>query len=123
MENKLTIQKMASKTGFSVHTLRYYEKIGLLLNVERDENGYRQYSEADVEWLEFLMRLKATGMPISVMKTFSDLRSKGESTTKERRKLLEEHHQQVVSEIEELQKNLEAIESKIQLYRKMEEEM
>lgn len=112
---------MANQSGISVHTLRYYEKIGLLHHVERDENGYRQYSDADIAWVKFLLRLKATGMPISEMKKFSDLRSRGGTTIGARRKLLETHHLQVTSQIDELTQNLEAIEDKIKLYRKMEE--
>ncbi|WP_308737511.1 MerR family transcriptional regulator [Paenibacillus sp. AR247] len=88
MENQYTIQQLSQKTGLSVHTLRYYERIGLLEGVPRDEHGYRLYRESDLLWVEFLMRLRGTGMPISEMKRFSDLRSEGDSTITERREML-----------------------------------
>ncbi|WP_334313755.1 MerR family DNA-binding transcriptional regulator [Bacillus sp. BP-3] len=63
-----------------MHTLRYYEKIGLLNEVSRDINGYRRYSKVDISWINFLIRLRVTGMSVTDMKLFSDLRSQGEPT-------------------------------------------
>ena len=85
---------MSEASGVSLHTLRYYEKEGLLTAVERGANGYRKYSAADMEWLEFLMRLRAMGMPISRMKRYSELRSQGDGTIAERRRMLELHRQE-----------------------------
>ncbi|GLV67234.1 hypothetical protein Bmyc01_59030 [Bacillus mycoides] len=66
----------------------YYEKIGLLNEVSRDINGYRQYSDADISWINFLIRLGVTGMSVTEMKFFSDLRGQGEPTISARRELL-----------------------------------
>jgi DNA-binding transcriptional MerR regulator len=107
-------------TELSAHTLRYYEKIGLLSGVQRDPSGYRRYSEADVAWIQFLIRLRATGMGISEMKHFSELRSQGEGTVTARRELLEAHRMNVAAHIRELELNLKLIGDKIEHYRRME---
>lgn len=121
MEKVFTIQQVAEMTSLSVHTLRYYEKIGLLTNIKRESNGYRRYTEADISWIDFLIRLRATGMPISEMKKFSDLRSQGEETISKRRALLEEHQKNSLNHFRELQNNLIKIEEKINYYKKLEE--
>ena len=64
MIGKFSIQQVAQKTGLSIHTLRYYEKVGLLAPIQRGKNGHRQYSIEDIIWLEFLVRLRETGMSI-----------------------------------------------------------
>lgn len=121
MDNSFTIQQVAKMTRLSVHTLRYYEKIGLLQGVRRETNGYRLYSEADLAWIHFLIRLRATGMPISGMKRFSDLRALGTSTVKDRRELLEAHQGDIIARLQELQDHLGIIEEKIRYYRGLEE--
>ena len=122
MDKLLTIQQIAKVTGLTVHTLRYYEKMGLLEGVARDEHGYRRYSEADIAWVEFLICLRGMGMPISEVKHYSDLRSQGMSTIKPRRKLLEAHKRKVSAQIQELKKNMMKIEEKINLYKTLEQE-
>lgn len=120
MENLFSIQQVASMTGLSTHTLRYYEKIGLIKNVQRDQTGYRQYTDVDLAWIQFLIRLRVTGMPMLKMKQFSDLRQKGDSTTTARKELLEEHYKDVLGKIEELELNSHRIEEKIAHYKKLE---
>ncbi|WP_140456991.1 MerR family transcriptional regulator [Priestia megaterium] len=120
MENLFSIQQIASMTGLSTHTLRYYEKIGLIKNVQRAQTGYRQYTDFDLAWIQFLIRLRVTGMPMLKMKQFSDLRQKGESTITARKELLEEHYNDVLGKIEELELNAHRIEEKIAHYKKLE---
>ncbi|MDR0130322.1 MerR family transcriptional regulator [Priestia megaterium] len=120
MENLFSIQQVASMTGLSTHTLRYYEKIGLIKNVQRAQTGYRQYTDLDLAWIQFLIRLRVTGMPMLKMKQFSDLRQKGESTITARKELLEEHYNDVLGKIEELELNSHRIEEKIAHYKKLE---
>src|ERR1700682_855455 len=81
-KNVLTIQEVAQETGLSAHTLRYYERAGLMwLHVGRDEaNGYRSYTQQDVIWIEFLKRLRATGMPIHDILRYTELCRQGEHT-------------------------------------------
>lgn len=107
-------------TGLSVYTLRYYEDIGLLGSIQRNSRGYRCFSTEDIIWIDFLNRLKDTGMPISQMVEFSDLKRQGESTLTERRMRLEEHFRRVEQRVEELQQNLKLLDHKIDIYREME---
>ncbi len=112
---QLTIEQVAQRTGLSSHTLRYYERIGLLDPISRAVSGHRRYAAKDLAWLAFLTRLRATGMPIRHMQKYADLRRQGDATIAERRALLEAHQQTVQSHIEELQRNLEAITQKIHM--------
>ena len=73
METELTIQQVATLTGLSVHTLRYYERNGLLEPVNRATNGHRRYRTEDITRIEFLTRLRTTGMPIRQMQQFARL--------------------------------------------------
>ncbi|MED4583253.1 MerR family transcriptional regulator [Brevibacillus choshinensis] len=120
MEKQFTIQQAAIITGLTVHTLRYYEKIGLLDGVARNEQGYRQYSESDLAWIEFLIRLRETGMTIADMKGFSDLRSEGISTVRARRHMLESHQEKIELQMRALEENLESIKKKIDYYKTLE---
>ena len=120
MENLFIIQQIASMTGLSTHALRYYEKIGLIKNVQRAQTGYRQYTDFDLAWIQFLIRLRVTGMPMLKMKQFSDLRQKGDSTITARKELLEKHYNDVLGKIEELELNSHKIEEKIAHYKKLE---
>lgn len=120
MEKSLAIQSISSITGLSSYTLRYYERIGLLSAVNRDENGYRRYTEADVLCIDFLIKLRKTKMPINDMKKFAELRRKGDSTISERRKLLEDHQNKVLAQIKELQDDLKKVSEKVDYYKEME---
>lgn len=122
MDTKLSVQEMANATGLSKDTLRYYEKIGLIDNIERANNGHRRYSGEDVIWVEFLKRLRATGMSIQQMKLYADLRRQGDETLTERRQLLETHQHEVASHIREYQQLLAVIKDKIEVYRQLERE-
>jgi DNA-binding transcriptional MerR regulator len=116
IENGMTIQQAARETGLSVHTLRYYERIGLISPVDRAPNGHRRYTEDDVGWIGFLNKLRATGMPIAKMKQYADLQRQDGDTLAERLALLEEHRREVKKRIQELERNLAVIEHKIGYY-------
>jgi DNA-binding transcriptional MerR regulator len=116
MSKSLTIGQVAAATGVSAHTLRYYEQAGLLRAIGRTVAGHRLYSSADLDWLQFVMRLKATGMPIASIKAFSELRAQGDSTYETRREMLARHREAVLVQIAELQTNLAAIVDKIAWY-------
>ena len=112
----MNTKKVAECTGLSPYTLRYYEKIGLLLSIAKNNSGHRDYSALDIEWIEFLKKLKATGMSISDMKTFALLRTKGDSSIPARKKLLEQHKKAVESRLADIKINLTNIEAKLAFY-------
>ncbi|WP_027211152.1 MerR family transcriptional regulator [Burkholderia sp. WSM2232] len=116
MSNALTIGQVAGIIGVSTHTLRYYEQAGLIREVGRTQAGHRLYSPADLDWLRFVMRLKATGMPIAGMQAFAALRAEGQQTVGARRDMLAAHRDAVLAQIAELQTNLGAIIDKIAYY-------
>jgi DNA-binding transcriptional MerR regulator len=116
----LTIAEVAALSGLSAHTLRYYERIGLLDPVARVYGGQRRYDAHDLAWLAFLQRLRATGMPIRDMQRFAELRRRGDSTVAERRELLEAHRDEVLERIGELQRDLTAVTEKITHYQALE---
>jgi DNA-binding transcriptional MerR regulator len=118
----LTVRRAAEASGLSAHTLRYYERVGLLDPVGRAPNGHRRYTADDLAWISFLDRLRSTGMPIRMMLRYADLRREGPSTFAERRALLEAHGRTVRGRIKELERNLAVIEEKVALYKEMEAE-
>lgn len=120
METNLTISEVAERTGLSAHTLRYYERIGLIAAVVRADSGHRRYAAADMDWLAFLIRLRATGMSIQGMQEFARLRSEGNGTAGQRRRLLDAHLQKVLADMEELQQSVTVLQAKIKVYKQME---
>jgi DNA-binding transcriptional MerR regulator len=108
--------QVVEKTGFSLDTLRYYERIGLLDGVGRTPGGRRQYAETDIGWLEILRCLRETGMPIARMREFAEL-CRDEQTIADRIGLLEEHDREVAERIADLQAQREHIHGKIAYYR------
>lgn len=116
----MNIQQAARVTGLGIHTLRYYEKIGLIPDICRNSSGHRDYMEKDLAWIEFLNRLKATGMSLAEMKRFAVLREQGDDTVSERRQMLEIHQASIEAAIEIQLKILEKIREKILIYKNME---
>jgi DNA-binding transcriptional MerR regulator len=121
MESHLSIDEVAKRTGLTAHTLRYYERIGLIAPVARAAGGQRRYAASDMAWIEFLLRLRTTNMPISKMLSFASLRSAGDSTVTERRHILEAHLAEVLAEIEAMRQAASALQSKIEHYRSLEQ--
>ncbi|MDA1476794.1 MerR family transcriptional regulator [Bacillus changyiensis] len=113
-----TIHEVSKMTGLSTHTLRYYEKEQLIKYVSRDQNGYRKYVSDHIEWIEFLKIIKKTNMPLEKIKLFGDLLEKGDSTLCEREQMLLAHHEQVLDEMESIEKCLIHINQKLQRYRR-----
>ena len=87
----MNIQQFAKHTGLSAHTLRYYERIGLMGTVGRGPNGHRVYGPHDAQWAILLNRLRETGMSIREMQRYGALRAQGDSTIAARLALLERH--------------------------------
>ena len=111
-----SIAQAAAYSGLSIDTLRYYERIGLVDPPARDSGGRRTYSDADLEWLVFLTKLRTTGMPIKMMREYAQLRMRGVGTQARRRQILVEQRKDVLDRITELQGCLDALNYKINVY-------
>jgi DNA-binding transcriptional MerR regulator len=116
-DQPLTISDAARVTGLSAHTLRYYERAGLMMEVGRAESSHRRYTDADLGWIELITKLRATGMPIRKVREYADLVRAGAGNESERFALLQEHRDEVQAHLEETRRNLEAIDRKIAVYR------
>lgn len=125
MTDALTIQQTAEACGLSVHTLRYYERIGLIKPVARRSNGHRLYRAEDLNWIAFLLRLRATGMPIAQMRRYAQLRERGTqlASVTERKAMLQQHADTVEAEIKILSETLAYLREKIAVYSTMEDEL
>lgn len=113
----MSVQQFAARTGLSAHTLRYDEKIGLLRHVARDAGGRRVYGPRDLEWVDFILRLKDTNMALDDIIRYANLRELGESTLEARQALLEAHAVQLQARLQRDREHLNALEAKIELYR------
>jgi DNA-binding transcriptional MerR regulator len=114
----LSIAEAARRTGVSAHTLRYYERAGLVIStVDRTDGGWRRYHDLDLRWIKICTKLRATGMPIKTIRRYAELVSAGSGNEAERLALLESHRDQVLAELAEVQENLKLITHKIDVYR------
>jgi DNA-binding transcriptional MerR regulator len=115
-KNKLTIQEVTKATGLSAHTLRYYERIGLIHPIEREQNTRRRYTEDDLGWIDFLLKLRATGMSIKDMQRYAKLQRQGDATLPERVEMLKSLRDKVEARMRELDEHLKLIYYKIEIY-------
>lgn len=122
MTISLTINQAAAATGLTVHTLRYYERIGLIDPILRKDNKHRLYREEDILWIGFLLKLRSTGLPIQKMLRYAELRRLGNQreSVSERKALLEQHTLSLEITLAELQGNLTVMYKKIAMYSDIE---
>src|SRR4030095_14036073 len=118
-KEKLTIQEVSKATGLTPHTLRYYERIGLIHPINREENTRRCYTADDVGWIDFLLKLRATGMSIKDMQKYAKLQRQGDETLPERVEMLKALRDNVESRMEELNEHLKLVRYKIDYYQKV----
>ncbi|WP_320047021.1 MerR family transcriptional regulator [uncultured Ilyobacter sp.] len=112
-----SIGEFSKKVNLSIHTLRYYEKEGII-SPNRNEINKRRYSDKDIEWIEFIKKLKNTNMPIKEIKKYSILREKGEITLNERMSMLVDHRKNLIIKINDMKNGLEKLNDKIIFYKK-----
>ena len=112
----MKIGELAQRTGLSTYTIRYYERIGLLPCARRDGSRHRDYDAAILTWIEFLGRLKTTGMPLREMLHYARLREQGPATAAERRALLSRHRAEVAARAVDLAACLTVLDAKIASY-------
>lgn len=115
-QDRYTISEVVEFTGLTAHTLRWYERIGLMPHVDRSHTGQRRYSNRDLDWLDFVTKLRLTGMPVADMVRYAELVREGESTYGERQALLESTRSDVLNRIAELRDTLAVLDRKISFY-------
>ena len=111
-----TINEVAQKCDLTAHTLRFYDKVGLLPFVSRTPSGIRSFSERDLELIKLICCLKNTGMPIKEIKRYIDMVMEGAVTVETRRQMMVDHRKEVLRQIDELKKNVNLIDLKIAFY-------
>jgi DNA-binding transcriptional MerR regulator len=112
----MRIGELAQRTGRSVHSIRWYESIGLVPGVRRDAGNRRVYDERHVGWLDLMHRLRLTGMSIAKMREYAALAARGSATLEERRDLLAAHRIQVRALIDEWRRALSLLDRKLDFY-------
>lgn len=122
-EEGLTIHEVAARVGLTAHTLRYYERVGLIQPIGRAKNGHRRYSASDAAWIDFLHCIRSTNMPIREMQRYAELRELGDHTSLDRRRILEEHQKVIAMEIENLKAAYKLLDHKIANYKRIEEQI
>ena len=111
-----SIRDVSRRTGLTAHTLRYYEKEGLITGVERTPGGIRQYTDEDLEALGLICCLKNTGMSLQEIARFVRLTREGEHTLRERVTLLQEHRDRVIARMAEMQTHLDKVTWKLNFF-------
>ncbi|MER5523499.1 MerR family transcriptional regulator [Streptomyces sp. NPDC002677] len=115
-QDHYTISEVVAFTGLTAHTLRWYERIGLMSHIDRSHTGQRRYSNSDLDWLDFVTKLRLTGMPVADMVRYAELVRAGDGTYQERRELLEQTRRDVLGRIAELHDTLSVLDRKISFY-------
>ncbi len=115
------ISEVADSVGVSTHALRYYERAGLIDPIDRAESGHRRFTDEDLDWIRFVTRLRATGMPIRRLQEYAALRRGNAGTEKRQLALLEKHRADVLARLSELRRNLMLIEQTIEACRNQAE--
>lgn len=111
-----TISEAADVTGLSEDTLRYYERIGILWDIDRNTSGHRRYSDMALNWLGLVVRLRSTGMPLETIQRYAELMQQGDVTIPLRRDILAEHKAQIEREAQRLFELTRLLEGKIDKY-------
>ncbi|MGW2812270.1 MerR family transcriptional regulator [Streptomyces sp. NPDC001415] len=115
-QDRYTISEVVACTGLTAHTLRWYERIGLMPHVDRSHTGQRRFSNKDLDWLSFVGKLRLTGMPVADMVRYAELVREGAHTFEARQELLEQTRRDVITRMAELQDTLAVLDYKIDFY-------
>jgi len=115
------ISQVSARYGLSADTLRYYERIGLIPPVHRNESGIRDYTAEDCQWVEFIRCMRGAGLPIEALVEYVALFQQGDATLAARLELLKEQRRQLIARIAEMQETLERLTLKIERYDQMVE--
>lgn len=112
----MTIAVVSKKYGLSADTLRYYERVGLIPAVNRTEGGIRNYTDEDCKWIEFVKCMRGAGLEIEVLAEYLALFKQGGSTVEQRKILLKSQRDQLAARVADMQKTLERLNYKIEMY-------
>lgn len=112
----MTIQEVSEITGLSKHTLRYYEKIGLIDKVNKSASNYRVYRQKDLNRIEFIINMRNAGLGMSELKQYIKLAAEGDETANERRNILLENKREIEAQIKILENCSRYIDYKIENY-------
>ena len=112
----MKIAEVSERFGITADTLRFYEKSGLVQPVPRDRSGVRDYGHDDLMRIDFILCMRKAGLPIDVLKTYVDLVDQGDDTIEARLKILAEQREQLLTRMSDLQKTLDLLDYKIELY-------
>ena len=112
----MKIAEVSEHHGISPDTLRYYERIGLIPPVTRSESGIRDYGELDIRRVEFVKCMRSAGLPIEVLIEYVALVQQGDATIESRKEILVEQRALLVSRMQEMQKTLDILDHKIEVY-------
>lgn len=115
----MTIAEVSKKYALSIDTLRYYERIGLIPKVQRSRSGIRDYSESDLNWVEFIKCMRAAGIPVEALIEYVALFQQGERTVEARKQILIEQRDLLAARVEELQQTLNRLNRKIDNYEQL----
>ncbi|MBC2581698.1 MerR family transcriptional regulator [Clostridium sp. DJ247] len=112
----MTIAEASKQFNISPDTLRYYERIGLIPPIKRNESGIRDYTEEDCRWIEFIKCMRNAGLPIEVLIEYVTLFQQGAETIEARKELLIEQREQLIKKAEDIKKTIERLNYKIERY-------
>ena len=114
----MKIAEVSEKYGLSVDTLRYYERVGLIPPVNRNDGGIRDYNELDLRRVDFIKCMRSAGLPVEVLIEYVGLVQQGDETIEARKEILIEQRKLLVDRMNEMQKTLDILEHKIEVYEK-----
>lgn len=112
----MTIAEVSKKYELSADTLRYYERVGLIAEVNRNKSGIRDYTDEDCRWVEFIKCMRSAGLPIEVLIDYVTLFQQGDGTIEARKELLVEQRKQLIEKMEDIKKTIERLDYKIARY-------
>jgi DNA-binding transcriptional MerR regulator len=122
MNEEFTIGQVAEKTGLSIHTIRYYEKEGILPIINRNESGIRIFEYEDIQWINLLNCLRNTGMPIAQLKDYADLTLKGDQTGEKRLEILEKQKEKIEEQVNTLKSHIDLLNLQMEWYPRLKKE-
>ncbi len=112
----MKIAEVSERYAISIDTLRYYERVGLIPPVNRNESGIRDYSELDLRRVEFIKCMRSAGLPVEILIEYVALVQQGDRTIEARKEILVEQREHIAQRMKDMQKTLDLLDYKIEVY-------